>query len=545
MESLDSYYKIGIKVDSLPVIEPESLLHGTYSSNTYVRFRGVIRQVSDPELIGPIESNEMMHDPDSMKERVLLQVELFPFATEWAKDRYYANCPSFSTSDNRKRSQMHSNKKLEKRVKVTLEEKANAKPSRPFKAADSSRVNVYVYENQCQSVKNDAFRVNEAFDFVGVFDLSVTETRGVRLEEGPMSMIDTEAFPQLEGALLHCCDALQLTPLAMLQPHQPFAFYQEMNSGNQSIRDHCLQYWSCHAEQSLEISTVREKLIHHIADGLLGDTVAAEYLLLCLLSRVYTRVNESTPLGNISINLQLGRDISKADSDVFISSMNARIKELVPLFSGLQVAVQDLNSNDFIPHKEYTADCLRVGALQLPNGTALVLDETNLSAGKLDEKGYRNINAVQSLISRMQLPYDFQYFHLEFPQDVSIVSVSGSKSVFSSLIQIPVQPGQLASKVLDPASLRTSVECFRMYLVAMRSLQVKIGNEQADTAEKYFVNRRKEDKCVTSEDLDRWLRLARLQAISHGEDQVSNASWERVVDLDSIRSQRCIQFSSQ
>lgn len=486
MESLHLYHTIDIKTDSLPIIKPEELFQGTYPNNSYVRFRGVIRQVRDPELIGPIQPNELTQ-LNAMKERVLLQVELFPFATEWAKDRYYANCGAIELFDNnRKRSQSHATGKVEKRVKMSLEDdNPDVSPVRMSKNLNSSLINVYVYEDQSKSVKNDAFKVNTAFDFVGVFDVSTTERK-------------VDEFEREESALLHCCDAVKMTPLAMIQPHQRFSFYQEINHNNQSIRDHCLKYWSEQTDQKLEVSKVREMLIHYIAESLLGDTVGAEYLVLCLLSRVYTRVNDSSPLGNISINLQLGWNVSKADSDAFILSMNDRIKEVVPLFSELQVAVQDLNFRDLIPHKDYTTDSLLTGALQLPNGTTLTLNETLLSTGKLDEKGYKNVNAVQSLISKMQLPYDFQYFSLDFPQDISIISVSASKSIFSSLLHIPVQPGQLSSRVLhEPAALRSMLECFRMYLVSMRELEVTIGNEQADMAEKYYVNRRKEDKSVT------------------------------------------------
>lgn len=40
------------------------------------------------------------------------------------------------------------------------------------------------------------------------------------------------------------------------------------------------------------------------------------------------------------------------------------------------------------------------------------------------------------------------------------------------------------------------------------------------------------------DDLHRWLRVARLMALSHGEEVVSNAAWDRMLELEARRLDR-------
>jgi hypothetical protein len=46
-----------------------------------------------------------------------------------------------------------------------------------------------------------------------------------------------------------------------------------------------------------------------------------------------------------------------------------------------------MNHLKFIPHKDYAANRLVSGLLQLPDNTSLVIDETLLEQGQLDTPG--------------------------------------------------------------------------------------------------------------------------------------------------------------
>lgn len=61
---------------------------------------------------------------------------------------------------------------------------------------------------------------------------------------------------------------------------------------------------------------------------------------------------------------------------------------LFPLQSyRLQMTIENMNHSRFIPHKDYTANRLVSGVLQLASNTSLVVDETQLEQGQLDTTG--------------------------------------------------------------------------------------------------------------------------------------------------------------
>lgn len=51
------------------------------------------------------------------------------------------------------------------------------------------------------------------------------------------------------------------------------------------------------------------------------------------------------------------------------------------------MTIENMNHLKFIPHKDYTANRLVSGLLQLPSNTSLVIDETLLEQGQLDSPG--------------------------------------------------------------------------------------------------------------------------------------------------------------
>ena len=52
----------------------------------------------------------------------------------------------------------------------------------------------------------------------------------------------------------------------------------------------------------------------------------------------------------------------------------------------------------FVPKKDYEANRLETGLLQLSPNTHLILDETVMQNGQLDAEGVRNLTALGNLI---------------------------------------------------------------------------------------------------------------------------------------------------
>lgn len=130
-----------------------------------------------------------------------------------------------------------------------------------------------------------------------------------------------------------------------------------------------------------ELSPVRAELLGFLTHALLGDSLAAEYLILHLISTVYTR-RDVLPLGKFTVNLS-----GCPQNSTFTEHLYRIIQHLVPASFRLQMTIENMNQLKLIPHKDYTANRLVSGLLQLPNNTSLVIDETLLEQGQLDTPG--------------------------------------------------------------------------------------------------------------------------------------------------------------
>lgn len=69
------------------------------------------------------------------------------------------------------------------------------------------------------------------------------------------------------------------------------------------------------------------------------------------------------------------------------------------------------------------------GWLQLPDGTHLLVDETKMNAGVLQEQGVRNMADIHSLTLRQEVNYDFNYFRIPFHTNIPVLVLSEGKSM--------------------------------------------------------------------------------------------------------------------
>ena len=63
--------------------------------------------------------------------------------------------------------------------------------------------------------------------------------------------------------------------------------------------------------------------------------------------------------------------------------------------------------------------------------THLVLDETRMESGKLDETGVRNVAALQVLVTQQKVDYDFNFYPVEILADIPVLILSEGQSFLS------------------------------------------------------------------------------------------------------------------
>ncbi|KAJ2916057.1 hypothetical protein MD484_g4390, partial [Candolleomyces efflorescens] len=198
-------------------------------------------------------------------------------------------------------------------------------------------------------------------------------------------------------------------------------------------------------DPALRDSTTREQLISWIADeGLSGDRLAAEWVLLSITSKVQSRIPPILPL---SLALTgYGPALSQTPKLVLVLS------ELVPMLTVLPLSLGVLNSTPFIP--ESKDEDLHSGWLQLPKGSLCVVSEIALEEGQILEKGASvaricidqplrlpqgvlNLRTVQDAIAYQTVDYVFPFSRFSFETDISFLVLSGGSS--SPFFKVPVR----------------------------------------------------------------------------------------------------------
>lgn len=523
-------------VSGVPVLDEASFRLGKYRDESVLKFRGVVRDVQDPELVllggeaPPLTGADAVRQ--DLVERVALTVTLFPHASDWATCAYWCRDVSVSGESNGRCSQNAgpATSKGTKRSSATVgeqiddvsgqeQDESHAKKSKAAEKQKTEKqedslllpqaVNVYVYDGQYKDTPLDAFKVNEAFEFVGILDLMVprTDTKkddaenvlsAKQLEEIQISdCIDEVQRKGRSGVVLHCCHVSSLQNVHHVRPHESSEFYEQIHSSNESRTKFCQDEWT-KLGQGTDVAAMRKQIIDYLAQAVHGDTLAAEYLLLGLLSHVYSRADPSTPLGNLSLNLSLDKTSTEEQKSGFIARIQQTLTSLMPMVARVDLSLKELNSTKFMPHKDYEREVLLSGVLQVVNGTTMLVNETALTAGQLNDQGVKNIAALQSLVDKMLLPYDFHYYNMDFPQDVAVVTVSEGKSILPVTVAVPIVTTNGTTAEDQPSLLPKEqvLECFRVFLSVLRSFMVTIGNEEAEMAEKHYVECRKTQQKV-------------------------------------------------
>ncbi|KAJ8014333.1 hypothetical protein DPEC_G00039150 [Dallia pectoralis] len=387
---------------------------------------------------------------------------------------------------------------------------------------------VKVYENL------DSFKLNDMLEVCGI--LSVNPLLSVLGEEKDPSafLLDpTQSMETLEEQRAH-------DPPASLVPRLHMLYARPLQHNNPLLPPGSAEDQSAFVSSFLvEMASVRAELLAYLTHVLLGDALASEYLLLHLISSVYAR-RDVLPLGKFTLNLS-----GCPSNSSYTEKLYQVIQELVPCSYRLSMSLHNMNSLRLVPKKDYVANRLVSGALQLARNTSLVLDETRLEQGQLDASGVRNITALGNLISWQKVDYDFNFHQMEFPSNINVLVTSEGRSLLPSDSQVPLQP-QVTPPNLEEylatvhMALQTSqINKFRVYLSLARTLDYSISDEVTKAVEDDFVDMRKDDpQSVTAEDLHRMLVLARLLSLSLGQTTLSREGWMRAKHIDMLRRSR-------
>ena len=314
------------------------------------------------------------------------------------------------------------------------------------------------------------------------------------------------------------------------------------------------------------ITQARTELLTHFTHALAGDALAAEFLLLSLLSRVRLRTTAAAISGTAGGEVVVGPlplNLSRVSIPGFAQGLQALLGSVMARVATVEVSLPSLSdAAKWIPRKDYESNMLLSSTpLQAAPGTVLILDETGLETGRLDGVGVTNVRCVKKLIEEQKTMCGFGFYELEFEADCPVVVVSKSRSIFSggALCEVLLLPSTAASEGaaaaaaaaavgVPPASLEGVVSpevlsSLRRYLAALSGFPVEIDKALASQAEEEYVSLRgggtEEGKLLTPEDLGRWLEMTRLLCASEGGGKACAVRhWGRMKEMEGERRKR-------
>ncbi|CAM0879705.1 unnamed protein product [Alopecurus aequalis] len=276
---------------------------------------------------------------------------------------------------------------------------------------------------------------------------------------------------------------------------------------------------------------IRQSFLSHLTQLLGNDDLAAQCLLLHLLSRLRTRVDVVT-VGRLSLNFT---GFNTESASIFGNQLNALIQRLVPYSQAIPLSIEYLNSATLQPRKDNKSGRLVTGVLQLPQGSHLTFDETVLQSGSLTSKGVENTVLLKNLMESLMVEYDFEYYKLEMATDVQMLTLSEGKSnILPSDLVVPFRPSTVPAVTASPEEL----ESWRWYLATVRSLPQSNVPEIYQAIQDEMVNAMREDRSLGCSELSRWLTMAQITASSFGEKSLSMEHWQMVKELERLRKQR-------
>lgn len=548
-------------------------------SNSLVRFRCMVQDMFDPEFfLAVFETINKADNTSSLrcgmyqdvitcpenfqlmlestrnvtKERHTFYCVPIPGETDWAKRKFAGkNVPSQSHGTTVERSSgikrgLHEEMDQDDQNGIDSESSTmETKRARPGETASGSEVPtdsqgpdlnfplanehgpaclVHLYDQE------SSFKVNDMVEFIGILsaDPSVAVISDHR--SGPNSSNSMDPCP---GDLVTPEEEAAHHPPPSLVPRLHCLTYRRLTHSNPCIPD------DIKGESSLQLmgqfAGIRGELLSLLTQVAYGDVLTAEYILLHLVSSVYNW-SGIMPVGKFALNIS-----GCPTSQSFPQELHKVVEQLVPKCHYLSMSLRNMNTLSFVPRKDYTANRLKSGILQLSESTNLMVDETALEAGQLDANGVKNVTALGNVISWQKLEYDFNFYKAEFTTNLLVLVLSEGKSLLPSDCHVvlrpqnPVQPAQIALRSVHLDTL----ERMQAFLGMARVAGYSLSSEMQEVLQNDFVKSRQQDHSnMTVEDFHLLLLMSRLMALSCGQSTLTPEMWKRVKQMEAERRAR-------
>ncbi|GMR57618.1 hypothetical protein PMAYCL1PPCAC_27813 [Pristionchus mayeri] len=288
---------------------------------------------------------------------------------------------------------------------------------------------------------------------------------------------------------------------------------------------------------SSSLSTLLPRLRALLVDCV-GDELAADYLVMHLISSTYARADNAT-ICALPLNVCGVREATGVEEIV---------RMLSPKVKSLPLTSSTLSSSPFHSVKCYKTNRLQQGELQLSNGTHLIIDETQTPRGKVEVSGHAeaNLGTLHKVISEQKIEYEFGFYRCPFEVDVPVMVLSEERSRFvGTPYRICLPSGCPAPSASPLHSLSPSeILPLRLALIRAKTMlkDVEVSGEVAKSIQDDFVRMCADPSSGIAKDakadtLSQLLIVTRLVTVLRGHSVMSLDSWKVAVLMEKRREE--------
>ena len=286
-----------------------------------------------------------------------------------------------------------------------------------------------------------------------------------------------------------------------------------------------------------EFARLRGCFLRAVRAILRNDELAAEYILLSCMSRVYGSRHGATPLGYLSTNIKgIG---ASPESDAMVSS----IAELISLVTPMSLMIDASTCSDLHASFDESKGTMTTSPLQLPEGTVLCIDERRLrDTANLARDHRASLAVLGSVVEKLILPLTANYYTVDLPLDLNTLTFSDTESILNPQLVCPWRQSDRNEDELRAAmaDFHENVQQIRLWWSYTRLSQVAMSEAAITVAENDFVNLRQVDSRLTLDDFHTWLCVARLMAVSLVDSEITPDHWRAMRALERERLNRQI-----
>ena len=288
--------------------------------------------------------------------------------------------------------------------------------------------------------------------------------------------------------------------------------------------------------------TAREMLKGALSQILLGDETAAEYLLLQLVSNRIEGFEALPTMGSWTLSLSNADDVQVDRLVELLKSVSTT--PVVSFVASNSVLMEEKFYPIRLPDAEYTSP----GMLQLAPKTVVVIDERSLGEGNVNAL---NILAINKAVREQVLVGVFgDSSCIDFPIDLKFIILNRgrTRSIFEKINpstgingSVPLAHVELRPREISTNALGINAREAAAYIAIAQSRikDVQISDEIVTRFQNDWVESRKNDPKIPTDDIHIWATLMRSVAASHGAESVVSSHLDNLLDMELTRRSRC------